>query len=32
MQKLEMQMSQIGKDLAEQLEKGQAMFARQNLT
>ena len=28
---LQMQMSQIGKDLAEQLEKGQATFARQNL-
>jgi hypothetical protein len=31
LQNLQMQMSQIGKDLAEQLEKGQATFARQNL-
>lgn len=31
LQNLQMQMSQIGKDLAEQLEKGQAMFAKQNL-
>jgi hypothetical protein len=31
LQNLQMQMSQIGKDLAEQLEKGQAKFARQNL-
>ncbi|HAR00378.1 MAG TPA: hypothetical protein DCR61_13615, partial [Verrucomicrobiales bacterium] len=31
LQNLQMQMDQIGKNLAEQLEKGQATFARQNL-
>ena len=31
LQNLQMQMDQIGKNLAEQLEKGQVTFARQNL-